>query len=312
MENENPTAVWIRKKLRANEPFLLDELTPAGVELYVALGWPDDEKKNGYQSAKAKVANRVPAQDWSLVSLDESNLFPEKSQEINGETRGRKKQQVAISANGMKHLLAHVPNQELANTWLQYLIDAEHVLRLVREASTRDDLTDSHKKNHGAVIERHGVRKGQGMIAIANNMTFDKSKQAMQAAVKEECELKGKVDGINPWNHATPKSMAVKDVLAGNIKLAAHYATGQTTAYQVAAVASNATLNTVELMSGGADIVHVPRSDGKGVRRAVEFQVREGIALPPSRARNELSKDRDRRQAEEALTPQLPGLDLCT
>lgn len=306
MTNENPTAVWIRKKLRNGDPFLLDELTPSGVPLYVALDWKDDS--NGYRDAKAKVAAKVPAQDWSFLDDEAPEGFLQKTEETSLSHGGRPKQRVAISANGMKHLLAHVPNQELANTWLQYLIDAEHVLRLVREASTRDDLTESHKKNHGAVIERHGVRKGQGMIAIANNMTFDKSKQAMQAAVKEKCELKGKVDGINPWNHATPKSMAVKDVLAGNIKLAAHYATGQTTAYQVAAIASNATLNTVELMSGGADIVYVTTSNGKGVRKAVEFQVREGPALPPSRARNELSKDRERRQVEEALTPRLPGL----
>ena len=38
MTNENPTAVWIRKKLRENKPFLLDELTPAGAKLFVALG----------------------------------------------------------------------------------------------------------------------------------------------------------------------------------------------------------------------------------------------------------------------------------
>ena len=77
----------------------------------------------------AKKPFLAPPVDWSLVSSDGSNLFPEKSQEINGETRGRKKQQVAISANGMKHLLAHVPNQDLANAWLQHLIDAEHTGR---------------------------------------------------------------------------------------------------------------------------------------------------------------------------------------
>ena len=303
--DENPTATWIRKKLRANEPFLLDELTPSGVKLFVALGWPDDEKSNGYAAAKDKVAKRVPAQDWSFVQ-DGPETYPEKSQ---GKWGGHLKQVVAISANGMKHLLAHVPHQELATAWLQYLIDAEHVLRLVREATTRDGLTDSHKKNHGEVIERHGVKKGGGIIAIANNMTFDKSRQGMQEAVKEEKQLKGKVDGINPWNHTTPKLMAIKDALAVNIKLAAQYATGETTAKQVAARATTATLNTVELMSGGADIAHVPRSDGRGVRRCVVFEVRPGPALPPAKARNELDKDRKRRQAENAIAPQLPGFD---
>ena len=312
MENENPTAVWIRKKLRANKPFLLDELTPSGVKLFVALGWPDDEKGNGYRDAKKKVADRLPAQDWCFIDPSSTNVCPQKSEGEHPYYKGpHNKRAVAISANGMKHLLAHVPNQDLANAWLQYLIDAEHKLRLFREATDRDELTDSHKKNHGAVIDRHGVKKGQGMIAIANNTVFDKSKQGMQALVKETKELKGKPENINPWDHATSKTMAVKDVLAGNLKLAAQYATGQTTAHQVAKIASNATLNTVELMSGGADIVHVPRRDGS-VRRAVEFQVREGPALPPSRARNELSKDRNRRQAEEALTPQLPGLVDCT
>ena len=76
--DENPTATWIRKKLRANEPFLLDELTPSGVKLFVALGWPDDEKSNGYAAAKDKVAKRVPAQDWSFIQ-DGPETCPEKS-----------------------------------------------------------------------------------------------------------------------------------------------------------------------------------------------------------------------------------------
>jgi hypothetical protein len=131
------------------------ELTPAGVELYVALGWPDDEKRNGYRDAKKKVADRVPAQDWGFVGLGEPKGFPQKSEETPNQG-GRPKQEVAISANGMKHLLAHVPNQELANAWLQHLIDAEHQLRLTREAHSRESLCDTHKKAHQAVIENHG------------------------------------------------------------------------------------------------------------------------------------------------------------
>lgn len=306
--SQNPTAVWIRKKLRANEPFLLDELTPAGVPLYVALGWPNDEKKNGYARAKTKVADRVPAQDWSFIEPGKPEGFPQKSEETSPSHGGRPKQLVAISANGMKHLLAHVPNQELANAWLQYLIDAEHKLRLTRQATDRDELTESHKKNHGGLIEQHGVKKGQSMIAIANNTTFDKSKVGMQNQVKEEKGLRGKPENINPWDHATSKTMAVKNVLAGNLRLAAQYATGQTTVHQVAAAASNATLNAVELMSGGADIIHVPRSDGKGHRRAVAFEVREGPALNPAKARKEIEKDGKRRQEENTLSPRLPGL----
>ena len=320
---ENTTAIWIRAKLRANQPFLLDELTPSGLKLFVALGWKDDANRNGYRDAKKKVADRVPARDWSLVDPEGpescpqkseeinsgenkgSYLFPQKSEEINsGETRGRSKQSVAISANGMKHLLAHVPDQELANAWLQYLIDAEHKLRLFREATDRDELTGSHKKNHGAVIDRHGVKRGQSMIAIANNTVFDKSKQGMQSLVKDTKDLKSKPENINPWDHATSKTMAVKDVLAGNLKLAAQYATGQTTVHQVANVASNATLNTVELMSGGVDIIHVPKSKGNGHRRCVAFEVREGLALPPARARQEMRKDTERRKAERELPQQ--------
>ena len=80
------------------------------MKLFVALGWEDDEKSNGYAAAKDKVAKRVPAQDWSCVSQEGC---PEKSQETPSQG-GRPKQLVAISANGMKHLLAHVPNQDLA------------------------------------------------------------------------------------------------------------------------------------------------------------------------------------------------------
>ena len=303
-KNENTTAIWIRAKLRANEPFVLDELTPSGLKLFVALGWKDDAKGNGYRDAKRKVAERLPARDWSLIYPESPESCPQKSEGKLVGWGGHNKLFIAISANGMKHLLAHVPDQDLANTWLQYLIDAEHKLRLFREATDRDELTGSHKKNHGAVIDRHGVKKGQSMIAIANNTVFDKSKQGMQSLVKDAKDLKSKPENINPWDHATSKTMAVKDVLAGNLKLAAQYATGQTTVHQVANVASNATLNTVELMSGGADIIHVPKSKGNGHRRCVAFEVREGPALAPARARQEMRKDTERRKAERELPQQ--------
>ena len=193
--------------ISANAPFLLDELTPSGVKLFVALGWEDDEKSHGYAAAKDKVAKRVPAQDWCFVDPSSTDVCPEKSRGEHPYYKGpHNKQVVAISANGMKHLLAHVPNQDLANAWLQYLIGAEHKLRLFREATDRDELKDSHKKNYGAVIDRHGVKKGQGMIAIANNTVFDKSKQGMQALVKETKDLKGKPENINPWKKSTGKN----------------------------------------------------------------------------------------------------------
>ena len=50
------------------------------------------------------------AQDWSFIEKD-PETYPEKSR---GKWGGHLKQLVAISANGMKHLLAHVPNQDLA------------------------------------------------------------------------------------------------------------------------------------------------------------------------------------------------------
>lgn len=65
----------------------------------------------------------MPAQDWSFIGEEDPEFCLKKSAGKNGDGRGgHNKQQVAISANGMKHLLAHVPNQELANAWLQYLL----------------------------------------------------------------------------------------------------------------------------------------------------------------------------------------------
>ena len=77
--------------ISANAPFLLDELTPAGAKLFVALGWPDDEKSHGYAAAKDKVAKRVPAQDWSFIESGKPEGFPEKSQETPSQG-GRPKQ----------------------------------------------------------------------------------------------------------------------------------------------------------------------------------------------------------------------------
>jgi hypothetical protein len=151
-QQPSPDAVWLRRKLRKNEPFVLDELTPSGVPLFVALGWPNDDNKDGYRAAKKKVADRVPAQDWSLVDSGESSLFPQKSPEINEETRGRKKQLVAISANGMKHLLAHAANRELGEAWLQHLADAESQLALVRDASAREGLVSQNKATRDALF----------------------------------------------------------------------------------------------------------------------------------------------------------------
>ena len=88
------------------------------------------------------MAERVPTRDWSFIDPEGLETYPEKSPGKNnggrggqgflqkseetslqgflqksGETSrnlgGRPKQAVAISANGMKHLLAHVPNQAI-------------------------------------------------------------------------------------------------------------------------------------------------------------------------------------------------------
>jgi hypothetical protein len=69
-------------------------------------------------AAKKKVADRVPAQDWCLADPCSTDVCSQKSESKDGTSRGgHNKQLVAISTNGMKHLLVHVPNQELANAW---------------------------------------------------------------------------------------------------------------------------------------------------------------------------------------------------
>ena len=301
MATENLTAVWIRKKLRANAPFLLDELTPSGVKLFVALGWPDDEKSNGYRDAKKKVADRVPAQDWSFVQ-DGPETYPQKSE---GKWGGHLKRVVAISANGMKHLLAHVPHQELANAWLQYLIDAEQKLRLKGEAMDRDSLKEEHKKTGSQLVDQHGVKKGAAMQAISTNALLSESFDAVKARVKEEKGLRAQPQNVKPWDHATPKTMAHKAVLAANLRMVSQYADRNSTSKSVASTAVEVTLDSIATVSNGRDIKFVPRADGKGFRRCVDFEIRDGQALPPDRARREIAKDRDRQHEENQL--ELPG-----
>jgi hypothetical protein len=317
-KNENTTAVWIRAKLRADKPFVLDELTPSGLKLFVALGWKDNF--NGYRDAKKKVADRVPARDWSLIDPESSNLFLQKSEEIDsgknkgsylflqksgeidsGETRGRSKQLVAISANGMKHLLAHVPNQDLAGTWLQYLIDAEKYFRRIDPADPRLALSSDHVKNHGAVISHLGVEKGVAAIAIANNKTFSQSKQEIQRQIKETKGLKGNAKDINQWHHATEKTMGVKSVSTTSIRLAALYAPKGASAHTIGSNAARASIAVVEDLSGGEDVAFIRGKDGH-FRKAIHFQIREGPAMSPATARQLKEKDKQFRKDEASLT----------
>jgi hypothetical protein len=52
---------------------------------------------NGYRDAKKKVADRVPAQDWSFIGQEDPESYLQKSE---GKWGGHLKQVVAISANG--------------------------------------------------------------------------------------------------------------------------------------------------------------------------------------------------------------------
>jgi hypothetical protein len=296
-KNENTTATWIRAKLRANKPFLLDELAPSGLRLFVALGWKDNF--NGYRDAKKKVAERVPARDWSLIDPDAQG-FLQKSEETSLNLGGRPKQVVAISSNGMKHLLAHVPNQDLASTWLQYLIDAENYFRRIDPADPRLNLSSDHVKNHGAVISHLGVEKGVAAIAIANNKTFSQSKQEIQRQIKEVKGLKGNAKGINEWHHATEKTMGVKSVSTTSIRLAALYAPKGASADDIGSKAARASIALVEDLSGGKD-VEIIRGKNGHFRKAIHFQIREGPAMSPTRARQLKKKDKQFRKDEASL-----------
>lgn len=315
--NENTTATWIRAKLRANKPFVLDELTPSGLKLFVALGWMND--RFGYRGAKKKVADRVPARDWSLIDPESPDLFLQKSEGIDSgknkssylfvqknaqidseETRGRGTQLVAISANGMKHLLAHVPNQDLASTWLQYLIDAEKHFSRIDPADPRLNLSSDHVNNHGAVISHLGVEKGVAAIAIANNKTFSQSKQEIQRQIKEAKGLKGNAKDVNQWDHATEKTMGVKSVSTTSIRLAALYAPKGASAHAIGSKAARASIALVEDLSGGEDVEIIRGKDGH-FRKAIHFQIREGPAMSPATARQLKEKDKRCRKEEASL-----------
>lgn len=335
-KSENTTAVWIRAKLRADKPFLLDELAPSGLKLFVALGWMDD--RFGYRAARKKVADRVPARDWSLIDPENPESYPQKSAQIDSgkdegsylfvqksaqidsdkdkdsylfiqksgeidsdETRGRSRQSVAISANGMKHLLAHVPNQDLASTWLQYLIDAEKHFRRIDPADPRLNLSSDHVNNHGAVISHLGVEKGVAAIAIANNKTFSQSKQEIQRKIKEAKDLKSNAKDVNHWDHATEKTMGVKSLSTTSIRLAALYAPKGASAHAIGSKAARASIALVEDLSGGEDVEIIQGKDGH-FRKAIHFQIREGPAMSPATARQLKEKDKQCRKDEASLT----------
>lgn len=191
----------------------------------MALGWKVDKKGVGYRGAKNKVAERVPTRDWSLIDPESPESYPQKNtgklastnvcpetypEKFTGKWGGHLKQVVAISANGMKHLLAHVPNQELASAWLQYLIDAEQHFKGISPADARITLRDDHVNNHRAVFEHLGVKKGVAAIGTANTMTWSQTSNEIRKEIKEQKGLKGKAENVKEWHHASEGSMAAK------------------------------------------------------------------------------------------------------
>jgi len=294
----SPDAIWIRKKLRANEPFVLDELTPSGVKLFVALGWPNDEKGNGYRDAKKKVADRVPSQDWSFIE-EGSETYPQKSE---GKWGGHLKQVVAISANGMKHLLAHVPNQELATAWVQYLANAEEKLALVRDANVRGGLASDNKNARDSLFSAGLGANGASISQAVAFSTFrGETIRTVQDRIRQEKDLKPSAR-VTVHDHASAKTNAQQRLLMAELALGAEYAGPGTLPQTIGQQAAFRAAKSVAKVSGGRD-VRAKRGKNGRVRDVVPFEMKEGPALRPSRASRLIEKDLVDQKEEKNVLP---------
>ena len=297
-------AIWMRKKLRNREPFCLTELTPSGVPLYVALGWADDEKGDGYKAAKARVSKVVPASDWK------AGEFPEKSSENlhrkGSQPVGRPKEQVYLTANGVKHLLAHVPARALAEAWVQYLANAEEKLALVRDASSRHSVRSEHRNAHsallGAGLDAAGSSASQ---ATAFSALRGEARKTVVSRIKGEKGLAGKDTSINIHDHATSKSNAQQAVLLANLALGAEYAEPGTPPQAIGFEAAKRTINSINSVSRGADVKvrQVKGRDGRVKNKHyVPFEMaNEGPAMSTKRVDRVLNRDQQDQQEERRL-----------
>jgi hypothetical protein len=301
-QQPSPDAVWLRRKLRKNEPFVLDELTPSGVPLFVALGWPNDDNKDGYRAAKKKVADRVPAQDWSFLEKS-PETYPEKSA---GKWGGHLKQQVAISANGMKHLLAHAANRELGEAWLQHLADAESQLALVRDASAREGLVSQNKATRDALF---GAGLGADGASVSQAVAFSTFRGTTMKAVAEEIRKEKEITAkrVTVHDHATAKTNAQQSLLMAELFLGAMYAEPGTLPTTIGQEAAFRAKHSVDAVSGGTALKTIVTRRGQ-TRHVVPFEIkRDGEeklpAMRPDRAHRLVAKDKQHQEEERLIGP---------
>jgi hypothetical protein len=304
-QQPSPDAVWLRRKLRRNEPFVLDELTPSGVPLYVALDWKDDS--NGYRDAKAKVAAKVPAQDWSFIDDGTSGFCLQKTEGKSQDGRGgHNKQRVALSANGMKHLLAHVPNQELASSWLQHLADAESQLALVRDASAREGLVSQNKATRDALF---GAGLGADGASVSQAVAFSTFRGTTMKAVAEEIRKEKSITAkrVTVHDHATAKTNAQQSLLMAELFLGAMYAEPGTMPTTIGQEAAHRAKRSVEAVSDGAALKTITTRSGQQ-RRVVPFEIKRDDdkslpAMRPDRAHRLVEKDKQHQEEERLIGP---------
>ena len=287
------TGDWVRGKIRNNEPFLLDEPVPTlnGMPFYAALGWPVDDKSNGYRNAKGTVKRKVPVQDWGFA---DSQSYPQKSEgKIGLGWGGSNKKKVALTSNGVKHLLAHVPNQEMARAWLQHLIDSEAKLLEWSEAVSRRELADCHTESNGAVIQRFGVKAGSNAIYDTQHHLYGERNQSIKKRIKETNELKGKAGDINHHNYATQATRHIQRNVSSNLALKAALADSSADVKVLAVEAAEKTLDIVE--DSNPSLIRY-----KNGHRCVEFGISSGPAMNPTRAKRIREDHKALRKKEKA------------
>lgn len=273
---------WLKRKLRLNEPFCLDEIV-ADQKVWQAIGYESKQaatqQLNGHKRTVKVPA--VPRDHW----WEEDLSFQTK---VDG-----RPVPCYLSCHGFRLLLTVAPGA-LGQAWREYLVASERELREFNHATDRRELTGEQTHSARALFDNgfNGKETSVAKGAMIQGLHAQK-RSTIQNAISQQKRLKGKTKNINIHDHASPKTLRHHRLANAALAVLADEYAG---AADPAVLGSRAAAMTVKMISEASGGTATEIRNG---REVLPFEIQPGPAM--SGARCDRLSNREKKQQQLLL-----------
>lgn len=282
IEQGETLKAWLKRKLRLNEPFCLDEIV-AGQKVYRAIGYERKRSAQGNLTGHRHCHQSpvVPRDHWweeglALQRQLDNALVP-----------------CYLSCHGFKLLLTVAPGA-LGQAWREYLVASERELREINHATDRRELTGEQTHSARALFDNgfNGKETSIAKGAMIQGLHAQK-RSTIQNAISQQKRLKGKTKNINIHDHASPKTLRHHRLANAALAVLADEYAGAADPAVLGSRAAAMTVKMISEASGGA------ATEIRNGREVLPFEIQPGPAM--SGARCDRLSNREKKQQQLLL-----------